>query len=124
MSRMLLRGIAIDSGQADITGQIKIGPTGQGTDGHLAHEGLLLSPKARINALPGFEIATNDVKAAHSSAVHYIKPEQLFYLVSRGLNEADARQLMIRGFLESMLGIIREPDVKERLEGLIAADIA
>src|SRR3989338_2696502 len=92
MSRIIARGVALESAQVDLSGSINIEQTGAGADGHLEHEGLLLSKKARIDSLPGLEIGTDDVKASHSSAVHYIRPEQLFYLQSRGIDIPEAKK--------------------------------
>lgn len=115
MSRTLVRGVAVESAHADMAGTIQILESGVGTDAHLAHEGLLLSKRARIDSLPGLEIATDDVKATHSSAVHYVRPEQLFYLQSRGIDPLTAKQMIVRGFLEEMLATVREPDILESI---------
>jgi len=115
MSRTLVRGVAVESSHADMAGTIQIMQSGSGTDAHLAHEGLLLSKRARIDSLPGLEIATDDVKATHSSAVHFVRPEQLFYLQSRGIDPLTAKQMIVRGFLEEMLATVREPDILESI---------
>jgi len=119
MSRTLVRGVAVDSGHADFAGSINIHQTGSQTDGHLAHEGLLMSKKAQINSLPGLQIDTDDVKASHSSAVHYIRPEQLFYLQSRGIDDASARKMIVAGFLEEMLATVREPELLSEIHQMV-----
>lgn len=120
MSRTLVRGVATDSGQADFKGSINIHQTGAGADGFLQHEGLLLSKKARINSLPGLEIGTDDVKASHGSAVHYIQPEQLFYLQSRGIETPEAKRMIVAGFLEEMLATVRESAMLQEIHTVVA----
>jgi Fe-S cluster assembly scaffold protein SufB len=121
MSRTFVRGVVVESAHADMAGTIEILESGRGTDAHLGHEGLLLSKRARIDSLPGLEIGTNDVKATHSSAVHYVRPEQLFYLQVRGIDPLTAKQMIVRGFLEEMLATVREPDILEIIDAQISA---
>jgi Fe-S cluster assembly scaffold protein SufB len=121
MSRTLVRGVAVENAHADMDGTIQILESGSGTDAHLAHEGLLLSRKARIDSLPGLEIGTNDVKATHSSAIHFVRPEQMFYLQVRGVDALTAKQMIIRGFLEEMLATVREEDILKTIDEHVTA---
>jgi Fe-S cluster assembly scaffold protein SufB len=123
-SHVVVHGVAIQQSQIDFAGVIDISPTGKGTNAHLEHEGLLLSRKARIDAIPGFEIHTNDVKATHSSAVHYIRPEQLFYLQTRGIDTSEAKKLIVGGFLNEMVAYIHEADSAQQLDQMIEERIA
>lgn len=72
----------------------------QGTARLLEHT-LLLSPDARMNAIPGLTIETNDVVATHSASMTRVDDEQLFYCKSRGIEERDAVRLIAEGFLNS-----------------------
>jgi len=119
MSRTLVRGVALENAHADFAGSINIHQTGGGADGYLQHEGLLLSKKARIDSLPGLEVGTDDVKASHGSAVHYIRPEQLFYLQSRGIGIPEAKKLIVSGFLEEMLATVRESSMLKQIHSLV-----
>lgn len=124
MSRSIISGIALASSTIDIKGMIDISLSGHGTDTHFGHEGLLLSRRARINAEPGLEIHTNDVKATHSSAVHFIRPEQLFYLETRALNEAEGKRMIAEGFLTSALPQLPDTAAAERITTYIDQAIA
>ncbi len=115
LSRMLVRGAVLDHSHADFSGNITIEQTGAGADGHLEHEGLLLSEHARIDSLPGLEIGTDDVKASHSSAVHYLRPEQLFYLQTRGLEVPNAQRMIVDGFLSELLSLVIEPRIHDEV---------
>lgn len=106
LSRTLIRGVALDQAHIRFEGSIVITESGSTNGSSLEHEGLLMSKKARIDALPGLEVATNDVKAAHSSAIHYIRPEQLFYLQTRGIDPTQAKKLILTGFLEEIINTL------------------
>src|SRR2546422_2035713 len=60
---------------------------------------MILSKKARADAIPGLEIFTNEVKATHSGSVSQVDEEQIFYLMSRGLTHSEAQRMVILGFL-------------------------
>lgn len=105
---ILLKGIAEDHATVKANGEIKIGLQGGGTQTHLTEEVLMLDATAKVDAIPGLEIKTNDVKASHSATVSRVTPEQLFYLQSRGLPEDIARTLFIDGFLGEMIARVPE----------------
>lgn len=119
LARTRVRGVVIDSAQVNFRGSIDVEHGGSTNGSSLTHEGILLSKKGRIDALPGLEVATNDVKAAHSSAVHYIRPEQLFYLQCRGLPEQDARKLIVAGFTQELLNELQDAAVIKQLEAIL-----
>ncbi len=118
-ARMIIHGIALGTSQVNFTGSIDIQHGATQTDGELRHSGMILSERAKIAALPGFEIHSNDVKAAHSSAVYYIRPEQLFYLQSRGIDEQEARQMIVEGFLFELLPEITDEAQRMAIQQMI-----
>lgn len=61
---------------------------------------LLLSPDARVDAIPSLDIASNDVRCSHSLSIKDISGDELFYPMSRGLEENKAQELLVSGFLE------------------------
>lgn len=96
---IFIRALGEDQSRLSIAGKILIGLHGGGTDAYLTQEVLLLDATAKVDAIPGLEIRTNDVKASHSASVSRLTPEDLFYLASRGLDERLARELFLTGFL-------------------------
>jgi Fe-S cluster assembly protein SufD len=121
---MIVHGIAAGRSQITVTGNIFIERGGKHTQAHLEHEGLLMSRRSRITALPGFEIHTDDVRAAHSSAVHYIRPEQLFYLGTRGIDADTARRMIVEGFAEAMLHEIADETIRTQAQQHVAKKLA
>lgn len=98
-SQTLLRGVARDQSQITLSGTIIIEPGAQDTNAFLTENILLLSDQARAEAVPNLEIQANEVKCSHAATVARIPEEHLFYLMSRGLTETEAEDLVIEGFL-------------------------
>lgn len=110
-----LRGIAEGTASASCDGMIEITEQGKGTVTYLTEDVLMLDPTAKIDAIPGLEIRTNDVKASHSATVSRVTEEDLFYFRSRGIDAESARSMYVDGFLRSLLDRIAEPSVREEI---------
>ncbi len=104
-----------DEAQSDYFGLIRIEKDTTQSDGHLSHDTMLLSKKAKSRSVPSLEIEANDVKAGHSASVGQVDEEAIFYLRSRGLTEEQARELMIDGFFESLLLQIPDESMASQL---------
>lgn len=105
-----LRAALTDKAAGNIEGNWKIEKGASGANAYFSHHTLLLSEEAKAKTSPNLEIKTDDVKAGHSASVGKIDEDALFYLLSRGLNEIDARALLVEGFFEK--DIINIPDEK------------
>lgn len=119
LARTRVRGVVVDHAQVNFRGSIAVTHEGSTHGSSLSHEGLLMSHNGRIDALPGLEVATNDVRAAHSSAIHYIRPDQLFYLQTRGLPEPDAKRMIIAGFTQELLQELPDASLVQQLEQVL-----
>ncbi|NJE42256.1 SufD family Fe-S cluster assembly protein [Thermococcus sp. GR6] len=73
------------------------------TKGHISCDALLMSDKAVMETYPGLVSRVDDAELSHEAAIGKIREEELFYLMSRGLSEEKATQLIVKGFLEPML---------------------
>lgn len=93
------------TGQAicHIAGNCTIEKNASGADTYFAHHTLLLSEEAQNKSSPNLEIKTDSVKAGHSASVGKIDEDALFYLLSRGLEEPEARALLVQGFFEKSI---------------------
>jgi len=118
-SDLAFRGILADRSSAVWRGMIKVDPGAQRTDAFQESRNLLLSKRAHADAIPGLEILANDVRCTHAAAIAQIDREQLFYLRSHGLPEADANRLVIEGFLQALVERFEEGPVRERVAGAI-----
>jgi Fe-S cluster assembly scaffold protein SufB len=96
---IVMKGVAEDEAHTICTGMIDIGLGGGGTDTYLTEDVLMLDKTAKVDAVPGLEIKTNDVKASHSATVSKVTKDDLFYFAARGIPENTAREMYVIGFL-------------------------
>jgi len=107
------RGIATGRGRGALNGRIVVHPTAPGADAAQSIRNLLLSPLAEINARPQLEIHVDDVRCRHGATTGTLDPTQLFYLRSRGLDEATARSLLTFAFCQDVLAGMPLPAVRD-----------
>lgn len=119
-SREDFRGIVHGQGRAVFDGRIVVDKGAQGSDAVLSNKNLLLSEDAEVDTKPQLEIYADDVKCGHGTTVGRIDPQQLFYLRSRGIPEADARRMLCLGFAEHILAGMGD----ERLHDFMLEDIS
>src|ERR1051326_7975385 len=81
---------------------------------------LLLSKQAQINTKPQLEIRNNDVRCFHGATIGQIDPDAMFYLKSRGIDEDEAKRILVRGFAAEIIHGIRVPALRDQLERLLA----
>lgn len=106
-------------------GDVLIRAAAESTETFEFNRNLVLTPGARADSVPNLEIETGEiVSAGHASATGRFDDEQLFYLQSRGIPEDAARRLVVRGFFGEILSKITLPDLRERLEALVEAELA
>jgi Fe-S cluster assembly protein SufD len=97
-------------------GDVLIRANALGTDTYEENRNLLLSDGARADSVPNLEIETGEVTGAgHASTTGRFDDEQLFYLMSRGVTEDEARRLVVRGFFAEIVDRIGVPEVRDRL---------
>ena len=118
-SRQLHKCIVADAAHAVFNGKIYVRAGAQLTDSGQQSRNLLLSPKAHVDTKPQLEIFADDVKCAHGATVGQLDPEQLFYLRSRGLPEARARNLLTFAFGAEVIDRLPVPSLVERLEQVV-----
>ncbi|WBB75473.1 Fe-S cluster assembly protein SufD [Micromonospora sp. WMMD1128] len=106
-------------------GDVLIRAEATGTDTYEINRNLLLSDGARADSVPNLEIETGEIAGAgHASATGRFDDEQLFYLMARGIPEAEARRLVVRGFFAELINKIPVEDLRERLGDAIEARLA
>jgi Fe-S cluster assembly protein SufD len=97
-------------------GKVYVHPIAQKTDGKQTNKTLLLSPGAQVDTKPQLEIFADDVKCTHGATIGQIDETALFYLKSRGLDNALARRLLTYAFAADVLETIEVDEVREELE--------
>lgn len=96
-------------------GKIFVPKAAQLTNATQLNRNLLLSPKARIKTKPELQITADNVKCSHGATISQLEADELFYLQSRGLNETDARHLLIDAFAAEILERISLKSLQQRL---------
>jgi Fe-S cluster assembly protein SufD len=106
-------------------GDVLIRAEAEGTDTFEVNRNLVLTDGARADSVPNLEIETGEIAGAgHASATGRFDDEQLFYLRARGIPEAQARRLVVRGFFNEIIAKIAVPAVRERLTEAIERELA
>ncbi|MEV7692071.1 Fe-S cluster assembly protein SufD [Microbacterium sp. NPDC089189] len=113
-----------DTARSVWIGDVLIGPDAVGTDSYEANRNLVLTDGARADSIPNLEIQTGDIRGAgHASATGRFDDEQLFYLQARGIDEEEARRLVVIGFLMEIVQKMGVPELEQRLVAAIEAEL-
>ncbi len=120
-SRELYKGILGGRAKGVFRGRVIVRPDAQGTNAYQSNPNLLLNDGAEIDTKPQLEIHADDVKCSHGSSIGQLDQEALFYLRTRGLAEAAARDLLTRGFASEILARLPVAALGEGLAELLDA---
>jgi Fe-S cluster assembly protein SufD len=112
----LYKGILSGSARGVFNGKIIVHKDAQKTDARQTNKNLLLSENAVANSKPQLEIFADDVKCSHGSTIGQLDGDALFYLRSRGLAPDDARSLLSYAFASDVVGRVKIPALRERLD--------
>lgn len=121
-SNMLTKGALNNEAKAIYRGLIKISKDAHDSNGYQKEDTILLSDKAESDSIPKLEIENNEVKCTHGASVSQVDQEKLFYLMTRGLDEAQAKVELVKGFLESVLNQVKLDEI-EKIDGIIESKI-
>ncbi len=115
-SRQTVKNVLADRSRGVFQGKIEVARAAQRTDGYQMNQALLLSPYAEIDCKPELEIFADDVKCSHGATVGELDAEQMFYLRSRGISDAEARSILVRAFLAEALDAVANDTIRGKLE--------
>ena len=105
-------------------GDVLIRSNAQGTDTYEVNRNLVLTEGARADSIPNLEIETGEIAGAgHAATVGRFDDEQVFYLMARGIPEAEARRLIIRGFFSEVINRIPVEAIREELEKRVTDEL-
>jgi Fe-S cluster assembly protein SufD len=122
-SREFYKGVLDGRSRAVFHGRVVVRPDAQHTDAQQVNNNLLLSRDAEADTKPQLEIYADDVKCAHGATVGQLDPDALFYLRSRAVDEAAARDLLTYAFARDVLSRLRLEPVRVQLERNLAAKL-
>ncbi|QLH42675.1 MAG: Fe-S cluster assembly protein SufD [Coxiellaceae bacterium] len=115
-SQQLYKGILAGKATGIFNGKVVVPKNSQHISAKQINRNLLLSRAATINTKPELEIYADDVKCAHGATVGQLDPAALFYLRSRGIDEAAAMVILTEAFAEEILAQVHLPWLRERLQ--------
>jgi Fe-S cluster assembly protein SufB len=101
--RIVSKSISKNGGRASYRGLVKVEPGAKKSRSSVVCDALILDDKSRSDTYPYIEIEEQDVSIGHEASVSKIGEEQLFYLMSRGLSEAEASTMIVGGFIEPLV---------------------
>ncbi|HQU90789.1 MAG TPA: Fe-S cluster assembly protein SufD [Pyrinomonadaceae bacterium] len=119
VSHQTYKGVLNDKSRAVFNGKVFVRENAHGTDAQQSNKNLLLSNDARVDTKPQLEIFNDDVKCSHGATVGQLEEEELFYLLTRGLPELLARNLLTYGFVEQIINKIGIDSIKSELDAAV-----
>lgn len=119
-SKALFKSVLDDMSQAVFQGKIVVRPGSQKVDARMMARALLLSEGAQANCKPELEIFADDVQCAHGSTVGALDANLIFYLMARGIEEAEAKALLTEAFIGEVLDCVENRCVKEALVAIVS----
>ena len=99
-SRIVSKSVSKDGGRATYRGQLRVAPGATGVTASVRCDALMLDDQSRSDTYPYIDIQEDDTTMTHEATVGKVSAEQVFYLMSRGLTENEATNLIVQGFLE------------------------
>jgi Fe-S cluster assembly scaffold protein SufB len=114
------KGALTGESRASYEGLIHIVPGAQETNTYLQTHSMLLSPKAKGDAIPSLIVQTDNVSASHGGTVGELDEEQIFYMMTRGISRAEAVRTLVEGYFEEVVQRLEDPG----LEALVRRRIA
>ena len=118
-SYQLIKSVLGENTKSAYQGKIFVKSNAQKTDGYQLSKAILLSDNAEFNAKPELEIYADDVKCSHGSASGSLNQESIFYIMSRGLNYKEAKELLINGFLLDVVEKITDNEIKNLIKNIM-----
>jgi Fe-S cluster assembly protein SufD len=119
VSHQTYKGVLNDRSRGVFNGKVFVRENASGTDAQQSNKNLLLSNDARVDTKPQLEIFNDDVKCSHGATVGQLEEEELFYLLTRGLPEPLARNLLTYGFAEEVIDKIAIESIKAELDAAV-----
>ena len=118
-SYQLIKSVLGKLSKAAYQGKIFVSSKAQKTDGYQLSKAILLDETSEFNAKPELEIYADDVKCSHGSASGSLDENSIFYLMSRGLNYQQSKELLINGFLLDVVEKITDSEIKNLIKNMI-----
>lgn len=120
-SNQVVRSVLGGKATGSYLGKVAVARHAQKTDAAQSVKAMLLARTATANAKPELEIYADDVKCAHGATVGELDANALFYMMSRGIAPAEAKALLLRGFIAGVFDDVADDAARERLDAAASA---
>ena len=118
-SNQIYKGVLTDNAKASYLSKTFVDKQAQKTDGYQLSKGILLSEDAYFHSKPELKIFADDVKCSHGSTIGPFNDEEIFYLRTRGINNKDAKSLLVKAFCQDLLSKIKDVSYSNEANTLI-----
>ena len=115
----LFKGVLRGRSRGVFQGKFLVAKGAQQTDARMAHNALLLSDMAEVNAKPELEIYADDVQCAHGNTAGALDDNALFYMRQRGLTEDEARAMLVEAFVGDVLMQVEDEALQDQMAGMV-----
>jgi Fe-S cluster assembly protein SufD len=118
------KGALTGESRASYEGLIHIIPRASDVDTYLQTHSMLLSPKAKSDAIPSLIVEVDNVKASHGGTIGELDPDQIFYMMTRGISRAEAVRVLVEGYFEEVVMRLDDPGLEELVRRRISEKLA
>ena len=118
------KGVIDDDAHGVFQGKIIVRADAQKTDAHQLNKNLLLSENAQADTKPELEINADDVKCSHGAAIGELDEDALFYMRARGIEDAEAKRMLVRAFIGEIVDTVSPAPLRAHLERAVTAWLA
>jgi Fe-S cluster assembly protein SufD len=118
-SDQLYKAILDDASHSVFHGRVYVHKDAQQTNSYQLNKNLLLSRDARVDTKPQLEIFADDVKCSHGAAIGQMDDEELFYLQTRGIAKDEAVRMLVKGFIDDVVGRVKDDTLRSELVKMV-----
>ena len=118
-SDMVVRAVMIEKSRIIQTGLVRVDKNAVGCEGYQKSDVILLSGDAYAEAIPNLEIENNDVKCSHGATISQVDEDKLFYMKTRGLDEATAKRSIVEGFFDPVILKIGDEKLEKEIKEIV-----
>jgi Fe-S cluster assembly protein SufD len=113
------KSILADQSNSIFRGRVRIEQDAQKANSEQLNNSLMLSREANVSSIPQLEIYADDVKAGHGSTVGQLNKEEMFYFLSRGVDQVTATKMLAYGFVMEMASVFENSQLKEKVSNVL-----
>jgi Fe-S cluster assembly protein SufD len=124
VSDLLLKVAVRDKARSVYSGLIYVAPEAVHANGYVKNQNLMLSRQAKADSVPRLEIRANDVRCGHGATAGHIDDDERFYIMARGVPPEQADALIVRGFMDDVVGRVPYPPLASWLGRLLDEEIS